>query len=138
MNRLAFLLAATLTLPVAAAVQAEDKPAPHPDDNMVVIAKKPDVVSIPRIPGSSQLQNWFVLDNRNIVVEVANGRYYKATLMNSCPGLRFTDRLGFSTQGPFALDKWTTLHLPDGTRCYVKDLAPYTRPAREADAAGGK
>lgn len=93
-------------------------------EELTVIEKKPRI-SIPETYGSSKLTNWYVLDNRNLVIEVNNREKYKATLMNSCTGLRFTDTIGFSTMGPFELDKWTSIILPDGHRCYIKELTRY-------------
>lgn len=111
-----------LITPPAHAMQPEDSGAPP---EMVVKEKKHKPVNVPSTFGSSRLRDWRVVDGRNLVIELDDGRKFKASLMNYCHGLRFTDVLGFSTQGPYELDKWTTLHLPDGERCYIKELQPY-------------
>ena len=129
MKTFLFLLAALMTFSLSAAVQAEEKAAVHPDETILVIEKKPRAVSIPKAYGSSRLQDWFVLDSRHLIIEVTGGKKYKATLMNACTGLRFTDSIGFSTMGPFELDKWTTILLPGGERCYIKELTPYDEDA---------
>jgi len=129
MQLLTSLLIALLTFTLTAAVYAEGKASSRQEDEMLVIEKKPKTVSVPRTFGSSRLRDWFVLDNRNLVVEVTGGRKYKATLMGACHGLRFTDAIGFETSGPFELDRWTTIHLPDGETCYVKELTPYDEEA---------
>jgi len=129
MKSFIFLLALLMTFSLAAFAQSEKKPVVHPDENILVIAKKPKVVSIPRTYGSSSLEDWFVLDSRHLVIELTGKKKYKATLMNSCTGLRFTDSIGFSTMGPFELDKWTTIVLPGGERCFIKDLEPYGEEA---------
>ena len=132
MKTFVFLLTVLMTFSLAVFAQSEKKPALHPDENILVIEKKPEVVSIPRTFGSSQLEDWFVLDNRHLVIELTGKKKYKATLMNSCTGLRFTDSIGFSTMGPFELDKWTTIVLPGGERCFIKELEPYEEdPARD-------
>ena len=82
-------------------------------------------ISVPSTFGSSTIDNWYVLDNSNIVIETTR-RKYKATFMSSCPGIRFTDSIGLSTMGPYQLDKTTTILLPDGRRCHIKELVPYT------------
>lgn len=122
------LLAALLTVTLAAAVYAGEKASPGQEE-MLVIEKKPKAVSVPESFGSSRLRDWFVLDNRNLVVEVTGGKKYKATLMGPCTGLRFTDTIAFETSGPFELDRWTTIHLPGGETCYVKELTPYEEEA---------
>lgn len=129
MKAFLFMLTALMTFSLAAFAQSGKKPAVHPDENILVIAKKPKVVSIPRTYGSSSLEDWFALDNRHLVIVLTGKRKYKATLMNTCTGLRFTDSIGFSTMGPFELDKWTTIVLPGGERCFIKDLEPYEEAA---------
>lgn len=94
-------------------------------EEVLVIEKKPEAVRIPSTFGSRRIRNWYVLDSSSLVVELSNREKYKAVLMNRCTGLRFADSIGFSTQGPWELDKWTTIYLPDGQRCYIKDLTPY-------------
>jgi len=125
MKFLTLVLSAALTFSLASNLYAESKADIKPEANIVVIAKKPKLVSVPETFGSSRLWDWHVLDDRHLVVELDNGTKYLATLMGPCTGLRFTDVLGFSTQGPFQIDSWTTLHLPGGETCYVKALTKY-------------
>jgi len=101
------------------------------DEEILVIEKKPEVINVPSTFGSSRIRNWYVLDNRTLIIQVTGRQKYKATLMNSCPGLRFTDSIGFATMGPWELDKWTTIHLPGGERCYVKELTRYQEPEED-------
>ncbi len=120
-------VAATL-LSVLSAFAANGEQGNPPE--MTVREKRPDGIPVPETFGSSRLRDWNVLDGRNLVIELHDGRKYKASLMSYCHGLPFTDVLGFSTRGPFELDEWTTLYLPDGERCYVKELTPYTEEAK--------
>jgi len=110
-----------VVLPVYA-MQAEDQDTPP---EMVVEGKKDKPVSIESTFGSSRLDDWRVLNGRNLIIELDNGDKYRASLMNYCHGLQFTEVIGFSTLGPYELDQWTTLHLPDGERCYIRELTPY-------------
>lgn len=132
MNRLLrALLTATGLLLLAVPVYAVEEAKKA--EEMTVIEEQPEAVRVPSTFGSSRLHDWHVLDSRNLVIELDNGKKYRASLMNACHGLRFTDTLGFSTQGPYELDKWTTLHLPDGERCHIRELTPY----KEADRKTG-
>ena len=101
------------------------------EEEIRVIEKKNDV-SIPQSFGSSQIDDWYVLDNKNIVIEAARKKY-KATFMSSCSGIRFTDSIGLVTMGPYELDKTTTVILPDGRRCHIKELIPYTADMEKQD-----
>lgn len=134
MKLLTAALAALMTVILTSTAWAGDKPAAASDHNVVVIEKKPKPVSVPKTFGSSRLWDWFVLDNTHMVVELDNGDKYLATFMGPCHGLRFTDSVAFETSGPFELDRWTTIHLPDGESCFVKDLTPY----REAQKSSNK
>ncbi|MEJ2761823.1 MAG: DUF6491 family protein [Gammaproteobacteria bacterium] len=125
MKFLTLVLSALITFSLATNLYAESKAAIKPEGNMVVIAKKPKLVSVPETFGSSRLWDWHVLDNRHLVVQLNDGTKYLATLMAPCTGLPFTDVLGFSTQGPFQIDSWTNIHLPGGETCYVKTLTKY-------------
>jgi|GEM_PF-6739251 len=135
MKFLTAVLTALITVTLTCAAQAEEKAANKPEANIMVIEKKPKPVSIPKAYGSSSLWDWFVLDNRHMVVELNNGDKYLATFMSPCNGLRFTDTVAFETSGPFELDRWTTIHLPDGERCFVKDLTPYKEAQKDSNKA---
>lgn len=135
MKFLTAVLTALMTVTLTCAAQAEEKAAKKPDDNIIVIAKKPKPISVPKTYGPSNLWDWFVLDNRHMVVQLDNGDKYLATFMSPCHGLRFTDTVAFETSGPFELDRWTTIHLPDGESCYVKDLTHYKEAQKSSKDA---
>lgn len=124
MNRLLrfLIMSAGLVLPVIPVSAVEET---KETEQMSVIEEQSEVVRVPSTFGSSRLHDWRVLDSRNLVIELDNGKKYRASLMNTCHGLRFTDVLGFSTRGPYELDKWTTIHLSDGERCHIRELTPY-------------
>ena len=102
------------------------------DEEEIVVIEKRENVSIPHGFGSSRIDGWYVLDNNNIVIE-AGRQKYKATFMSSCPGIRYTESIGLSTMGPFELDKFTTVVLPDGWRCHIKELTVYTPEMEQKD-----
>jgi len=135
MKFLTAVLTALMTVTLTCAARAGEKAANAPDHNVMVIEKKPQPVSVPKTFGSSRLWDWFVLDNTHMVVELDSGKKYVATFMGPCHGLRFTDSVAFETSGPFELDRWTTIHLPDGESCFVKDLMPYKEAQKDSNKA---
>ena len=96
------------------------------EKEQVTLFKKGDEsVVIHSTFGSSDIRNWRAVDNSTLIIETYSKGKLVATLMSSCPGIRFAETIGLSTLGPFALDKYTTVILPDGTRCHFKELNPY-------------
>lgn len=108
------------------------------DEEITVIDKRYNSVSIPRSFGSSRIRDWQAQDNRTLIIEIAGGDKYKATFMSPCTGIDFTDTIAFSTMGPFELDSHTSVLLPGGERCYFKDLAVYTKEEEERDQQARK
>lgn len=80
--------------------------------------------------GSSDIKDWQVVDSRTLIIETYSHGKLVATLFSSCPGLRTAEVIGFSTMGPFDLDRSTTIILPDGQRCHFKELKELVEPAR--------
>ena len=126
----------TMFLGISAVLAEEGIQKNGPDEEEVVVIEKKDRdVGIHRGFGSSTIRDWYVLDSRNIVIEANGLEKYKATFMNACTGIRFTDSIGLATMGPFELDKSTRIILPDGQRCYIKELVPYTAEMEKQDRA---
>ena len=105
---------------------ADAKDTEEGTEEVTVVDKRYSDTSIPRSFGSSQIRNWYAPDNNSLIIEVQGKRKYKATFSMPCHGIRFTDSIGFRTTGPFELDRSTQVLLPDGERCYFKDLVVYS------------
>lgn len=116
----------------------QDQAADEPIEEITVIDKRYNSVSIPRSFGSSRIRDWQAPDNRTLIIEITGGDKYKATFMSPCTGIRFTDTIAFSTMGPFELDSHTSVLLPGGERCYFKDLVVYTKEEEERDRQARK
>lgn len=80
---------------------------------------------VPQTFGSSPIRGWYAPDSRTVIIETVRGDY-KGTFMNDCSGIRYAESIGFDSSGGMALDKFTTVVLPDGQRCFFKDLTAYT------------
>jgi len=89
--------------------------------------EKQDSVVIHSSMGSPDIKNWRVVDNKTLIIETYRHGELLATFSMPCTGIRSVSTLGFSTLGPFELDKSTHVILPDGRRCYIKELAPYVK-----------
>lgn len=123
------ILAAVLysCLNLAFAEGNDEKPSDNvePEEEITVIDKRYKSPSVPRSFGSSMIRDWHAPDNKTLIIDVGARGKFKATFMSSCPGIRFTETIAFSTMGPFELDKSTKVILPDGRSCYFKTLELY-------------
>jgi hypothetical protein len=88
-------------------------------------------VRIPEVFGTRQIKDWQVIDNKTIIIDTYSYGKYKATFMQTCMGIRFTETIGFMTQGPYALDESTTIFLSNGENCVIKELVPYTEKEKD-------
>lgn len=101
----------------------------------------PDVRAVPsqreaRVPesfGSSDISDWYAPDNETIVINTHGHGRFKGRFMNRCQGIRFAETLGFSTMGPYELDSSTSIVLPDGRRCALRELVPYSDEEEKRD-----
>ena len=99
---------------------------------------------------SDRVRNWTVVDDQTLIIESYEGVKYKAETMGACNGLSFATRLGFSSRGGFKqIDRFSSVLLPDGTKCslaaFNKVIAPeksaldsYEKATKEADEKAGK
>lgn len=87
--------------------------------------KHDDSVVIHSSMGSPDIKNWWAVDNRTLIIETYRHGDLVATFAPPCSGLRHADSIGFSTMGPFELDRTTKVLLPDGGWCFIKELKPY-------------
>lgn len=82
-----------------------------------------------------RIDTWSAPDDRTLIVESIDGTLYRAQMMGSCMGLRFTDTLGFVTRGTNALDDFSGIVLPDGTRCTFQSFERVSPGSRAAEGA---
>ena len=124
----AFIAAIALSWAGSAAAQEEQaQPADNQDEEITVVNKNGHGQA-PRVPqtfGSSPIQGWYTLDDKTLIINTTRGDY-KATFMNNCQGIQFAEQIGFDSSGGAALDKFTTVVLPDGQRCFFKELTTYS------------
>jgi len=90
---------------------------------------------VPRSFGSSRIRDWHAPDDRTLIIELIGREKLRATFMSPCIGIRHTETLAFVSRGPFELDRYSSVLLPDGQRCYFSDLAVYTETDERWDDA---
>jgi hypothetical protein len=122
-------LVALCLLPGAALALEELDSAPQAADEVGVVGHPGAQLNLPKTFGSSDIKDWYAPDSRTLIINTyAHGRF-KATLTGSCTGISSAQTLGFTTMGPYELDRSTTVVLPDGVRCGFSDLS--AMPAEE-------
>lgn len=110
-----------------------------PDESEItVIGTSPKRPAVPATFGSSDIKDWYAPDNSTLIISTYAHGKFKATLSASCIGIRSTETLGFSNQGPFQLDRSTMIVLPGGERCFFKDLAAYSEDEEQRDKEARK
>ena len=83
-----------------------------------------------------RIRTWSAPDDRTLIVESIDGTKYKAELLGTCFGLKFTTRLGFVNRGGInQIDRFAGIVLPDGTRCSFRSFDEIVTPATSAREA---
>lgn len=82
---------------------------------------------------SDRVRNWTVIDDQTLLVESYDGTKYRAETMGACNGLSFATRLGFTNRGGFkTIDRFSSVTLPDGTRCPLAAFNKVIPPEKSA------
>ena len=82
---------------------------------------------------SDRIRNWQVIDDQTLLIESTDGTRYKAETMGACNGLSFATRLGFSNRGGFkTVDRFSSIQLPDGSRCPLAAFNKVITPEKSA------
>jgi hypothetical protein len=119
------------TAMMTAAIQlAAAAPWVNPDTHAAPASREARVL---RSFGSSDISDWYAPDNQTIVINTYGHGRYRGTFLGNCDGIRFEENLGFSTRGPYELDSSTHIVLPNGRRCALKELVPYSDEEEKRD-----
>ena len=128
-----FLMIPALVLATGVATVTPTQDPPEPAATGGTVVQSP--ARIPATFGSSDISDWYAPDNETIVINTYGHGRFKGKFMNRCQGVRFAETLGFATMGPYELDASTRIVLPDGSRCALRELVPFSdeedRRARE-------
>jgi hypothetical protein len=103
------------------------------------VADAPAAPSAPaaetRIPFANHggIYNWQVINDRTVLIQGQNRKWYKATLMSSCFDLSFSERLGFESNSDGSFDKFSSIKT-HGQNCPLTSLVETTPPPRKVKA----
>lgn len=79
------------------------------------------------------IYNWQVVDNRTVLIQGQNRKWYKATLFSSCFDLPFAERLGFESNSDGSFDKFSSIQVRR-QKCPLVSLVETTAPAKKSKA----
>ncbi len=88
-----------------------------------------------RIPFANHggIYNWQVINDRTVLIQGQNRKWYKATLMSSCFDLSFAERLGFESNSDSSFDKFSSIKAR-GQNCPLISLVETTPPPKKVKA----
>jgi hypothetical protein len=82
---------------------------------------------------SYRIRSWSAPNDHTVLLESSDGTRYKAETIGPCFGLDFANRVGFSNRGGFnQIDRFSSLVLPDGTRCSFQSFSKVISPESKA------
>jgi hypothetical protein len=79
------------------------------------------------------IYNWQVVDDRTVLIQSQNRKWYKATLFSPCIDLPFAERLGFESNSDGSFDKFSAIQVRS-QKCPLTSLVETTAPAKKAKA----
>jgi len=85
-----------------------------------------------------QIKDWKATSNQELIIETYQDKFYRAKTFNQCVGLRTAENLAFVTRGSNSVDSFSSIVLPDGTRCRFSEFEPYTPPAADEDTSASQ
>lgn len=82
---------------------------------------------------SYRIRNWSAVNDHTLLLESMDGTQYRAEMLGPCFGLNSAPRLGFSNRGGFQqIDRFSSVVLPDGSRCSFQNFNRVVSPATQA------
>jgi Family of unknown function (DUF6491) len=76
------------------------------------------------------IYNWQVVDNRTVLIQGQNRKWYKATLFSPCFDLPFAERLGFESNSDGSFDKFSSIQVRS-QKCPLVSLVQSAAPAKK-------
>ena len=84
-----------------------------------------------RIPFADHdgIYNWRVVDNRTVLIQGQDRRWYKAVLLSPCIDLPFAERIGFESNADGSFDKFSSIQVRD-QNCPLVSLVETAAPPK--------
>jgi hypothetical protein len=120
----------------AADVAVSAPPQPPPASAAAgAAAGHPDAASEARIPfaNSGGIYNWRAMNDKTLLIQGQDRKWYKATLLSSCVDLPFAERLGFESNPDGSFDKFSAIQVGN-QRCQVVSFVETAAPGKKSKA----
>jgi hypothetical protein len=82
------------------------------------------------------IYNWQVVDNRTVLIQSQNRKWYKATLFSQCIDLPFAERVGFESNSDGSFDKFSSIQVRS-QKCPLVSLVETAAPPKKTKAKKG-
>jgi len=79
------------------------------------------------------IYTWQVIDDRTVLIQSQNHKWYKASLLSPCFDLPFAERLGFESNPDGSFDKFSSIRVRE-QHCPLVSLVETPAPAKKAKA----
>ena len=113
---------ALLTVLIASTAAAfDDTTAPAPPETQAQIP----------FANHGGIYNWQVVNDRTVLIQSQNRKWYKATLLSSCLELPFAETLGFESNADGSFDKFSSLKVR-GQHCPLVSLVETAAPPKKS------
>jgi Family of unknown function (DUF6491) len=80
------------------------------------------------------IYNWQVIDDRTVLIQGQNRKWYRASLMSRCFDLAFAERLGFESNPDGSFDKFSSITVR-GQSCPLTSLVDAPPPPRKVKSS---
>ncbi len=117
----------------AAAAAAAPATSPEPHAASAASTAAPKEASIP-FANHGGIYNWGVVDNRTLLIQGRNRKWYKATLFAPCSNLPFAQTIGFKTNAGGSFDKFSSI-VVRRQRCSLTSLVEIPPPVKQPNKA---
>jgi hypothetical protein len=76
------------------------------------------------------IYDWRAVDDRTLLIESVQHKWYKATLFTPCVDLAFAERVGFESNPDGSFDKFSAIQV-GSQRCPLISLTPTAAPVKK-------
>jgi len=82
--------------------------------------------------------NWRADRDQGLYVQDSRRQWYYAKFMGTCPGVNFSNGLGFNTEPMGTFDKWSTVVVPGEGSCFLQSVVASDGPPSKKEVKTAK
>ena len=128
-SRVSLLVTGFIAALVLAACSARSPGSPDRNDEYATASVASANAQIPRF----RIRDFSVVNDQTLLIIGDDGTRYRAETIGPCVGMNFTTRLAFVNRGGFdTIDRFSSIVLPDGTRCQFQSFDKLVAPEIKA------